>query len=133
MGDSTINRKNLDINTHQPISSSVELKENMDEAQSSMQNEAGEDRDTPKRKLEEAQLAADDGSSKKMFLGETVSSASNDHVIERNTSDDRLTKEGEALHKSESSPNKKEINKNSMSEENRVIYNKSNDAIGVNE
>ena len=39
--DSTINRKNLDINTHQPISSSVELKENMDEAKSSMQNEAG--------------------------------------------------------------------------------------------
>lgn len=37
------------------------------------------------------------------------------------------------MHKSESSPNKKEINKNSMSEENRVIYNKSNDAIGVNE
>ena len=37
------------------------------------------------------------------------------------------------MHKSESSPNKKEINKNSMSEENRVIDNKSNDAIGVNE
>ena len=86
-----------------------------------MLNIIGEDRDTPKRKLEDAQLAADDGSSKKMFLGETVSSASNDHVIEketrlkqnentdtslnsnvesssmereRNTSDDRLTKEG---------------------------------------
>merc|ERR1711902_134995 len=52
---------------------------------------------------------------------------------ERNASDDRLTKEGEALHKSESSPNKKEINKNSMSEESRVIDNKSSDAIGVNE
>ena len=37
------------------------------------------------------------------------------------------------MHKSESSPNKKEINKNSMSEENRIIDNKSNDAIGVNE
>ena len=87
-------------------------------------NNIGEDRDTPKRKLEEAQLAADDGSSKKMFLGETVSSASNDHVIEketrlkqnentdtslnsnvesssmereRNTSDDRLTKEGKMI------------------------------------
>ena len=84
-------------------------------------NIIGEDRDTPKRKLEDAQLAADDGSSKKMFLGETVSSASNDHVMEketrlkqnentdtslnsnvesssmereRNASDDRLTKEG---------------------------------------
>lgn len=87
-------------------------------------NNIGEDRDTPKRKLEDAQLAADDGSSKKMFLGETVSSASNDHVIEketrlkqnentdtslnsnvesssmereRNTSDDRLTKEGKMI------------------------------------
>ena len=84
-------------------------------------NNIGEDRDIPKRKLEDAQLAADDGSSKKMFLGETVSSASNDHVLEketrlkqhentdtclnsnvesssmereRNSSDDRLTKEG---------------------------------------
>ena len=84
-------------------------------------NNIGEDRDTPKRKLEDAQLAADDGSSKKMFLGETVSSASNDHVMEketrlnknentdtclnsnvestsmereRNASDDRLTKDG---------------------------------------
>ena len=37
------------------------------------------------------------------------------------------------MHKSELSPNKKEINKNSMSEENRIIDNKSNDAIGVNE
>ena len=37
------------------------------------------------------------------------------------------------MHKSESSPNKMEINKNSMSEEKRVIDNKSNDAIGVNE
>merc|ERR1719511_108105 len=108
----------------------------MDEAQSSMQNI--EDRDPPKRKLEDAQLAADDGSSKKMFLGETVSSASNDHVMEkearlkqnentdtclnsnvesssiegeRNASEDRLTKEGEALHKSELSPNKRKLTK----------------------
>merc|ERR1712080_666594 len=52
---------------------------------------------------------------------------------ERNASENRSTKEEEALHKLESSPNKKEISKNSMSEENRVIDNKSNDAIGVNE
>ena len=39
--DHTMNRKNLDNNTHDSISSSVACKENMDEAQSSLQNESG--------------------------------------------------------------------------------------------
>ena len=39
--DRTMNRKNLDNNTHHSISSSVTTKESMDEAQSSLQNESG--------------------------------------------------------------------------------------------
>ena len=39
--DHTMNRKNLDNNTHHSISSSVTSKESMEEAQSSLQNESG--------------------------------------------------------------------------------------------
>ena len=80
-----MNRKNLDNNTHHSISSSVTSKESMDEAQSSLQNES-EDRETQKRKREDAPLAADDGSAKKIFLGETVSSASDDDATEKEAS-----------------------------------------------